>query len=136
VLALFIGWGVGAGGFARFIELLGGATFSDWFAMTPIWLAIISGFLVGLLAVQITAAGCRERQVPWIVLGGSLFGMVLAAALGYVLANAIGARARRGEARYAVYIGMAGALAGAHFAGRIAKDSTGPHVENKDSEST
>jgi hypothetical protein len=132
---------VGAASFALVIESLGGATFSDWFAMPPIWLAIISGFLVGLLAVQITAAGCRERQVPWTTLAGSFFGMVLAAVLGYVLANAIGARARQGEARYGLYIGMAGALAGAHFAGRIAKDRknteacAAPHVGKKDPES-
>jgi hypothetical protein len=122
-LSLFLGWGVGAAGFALVIQRLGGAIFSDWFAMPPTWLAIGSGFFVGLLAVQITVAGCRERRVPWTTLVGSLLGMGLAAVLGYLLANAIGARPMQGEARYALYFGMAGALAGALVGGRIAKDS-------------
>ena len=55
LLALCLGWGAGAAAFALVIQPLGGPLFSQHFALPPIGVAVLSGFLVGLVAAQITA---------------------------------------------------------------------------------
>jgi hypothetical protein len=102
---------VGAAGFALVIHPI-------WFPPSafspepPIGQAVLSGFFVGLIAAQITEVGCRKRHIPFAALVGSLLGLIVGAVLGYVLAEAIGAVALNGRSRFALFIGLAGALAG------------------------
>jgi hypothetical protein len=102
---------VGTAGFALVIHPIWFAP-SAFFPEQPLWLAVLSGFFVGLIAAQLTEVGCRKRHIPWIALVGSLLGLLVGAVLGSVLAEEIGAVAMRGMSRFAVFIGLAGALAG------------------------
>jgi hypothetical protein len=106
---------VGAVCFALLIRPTWGDLFSHFFALPPMWVAILFGFFVGLIAAQITEAGRHRRQAPWGTLAGTLLGMALGAVLGYRLAYILGSPWMGGLS--AVGVGLAGALLG----GRVAK---------------
>ena len=103
LLCLFLGWGIGAVGFAvgvqsGFLPTAPGAGLTELLVG-----ALVYGLCLGMTAGQVARAAVRERKTPWLVLVGTLLGMSAGVALGYTIVE---------EFFGVVWTGLGGALAG------------------------